>query len=177
MPTPQRRATAGATNTVFIQVVDRPERRLILRRGREATDYYEYCNELGCDVWDVLSAVEAAIHEPMGLWLPKNLRPSGTSEYAQGVEVPADFEGPIPDGFDLLNLPACRLMVFQGQPFDDEDFEDAIGALREAIRTHDPKTNGYRWADADAPRFQLIPLGYRGYIEGRPVRPLDEPSS
>ena len=31
---------------------------------------------------------------------------------------------------------------------------------------------GYAWADADAPRFQLEPMGYGGYIEGRPVRPL-----
>ena len=65
-------------------------------------------------------------------------------------------------------------MVFQGQPFEDESFEQAIGELRGVIKSYDPKTNGYGWADDDAPRFQLIPLGYRGYIEGRPVRPLDE---
>jgi len=28
---------------------------------------------------------------------------------------------------------------------------------------------GYEWADQDAPRFQLAPMGYRGYIEARPV--------
>jgi AraC family transcriptional regulator len=88
------------------------------------------------------------------------------------VEVPADYTGPVPDGFDVVDAPPCQLMVFQGQPFDDEGFEDAIRALRAVIERHDPQVNGYRWADADAPRFQLIPLGYRGYIEGRPVRPL-----
>lgn len=30
-------------NTVFIQVVDRPARKLILKRGIKATHYYEYC--------------------------------------------------------------------------------------------------------------------------------------
>ncbi|HRR89855.1 MAG TPA: AraC family transcriptional regulator, partial [Eubacteriales bacterium] len=33
---------------------------------------------------------------------------------------------------------------------------------------------GYKWDDEAAPRFQLSPLGYRGYIEGRPVKPLNE---
>ena len=98
--------------------------------------------------------------------------PPGTSEYVQGVELPADYAGPIPDGFEMIDLPACKMMVFQGQPFEDEEFEAAIGELRDAIQRHDPQTNGYQWADTDAPRFQLIPLGYRGYIEGRPVRPL-----
>ena len=32
---------------------------------------------------------------------------------------------------------------------------------------------GYEWADNDAPRFQLNPMGYRGYIEGRPVRQIN----
>ncbi len=173
MPTASAsRSPAANPSTVFVQVVERPPRRLILKRGRQASDYHEYCREVGCEVWDRLGEIEAATHEPMGLWLPESLRPPDTSEYAQGVEVPADFAGPIPDGFEAIDLPACQLMVFQGEPFDDEEFESAISALRAAIRDHDPQTNGYAWADEDAPRFQLVPLGYRGYIEGRPVRPL-----
>jgi len=33
----------------------------------------------------------------------------------------------------------------------------------------DPKLYGFQWAPEAAPRFQLEPLGYRGYIEARPV--------
>ncbi len=161
-----------APRTVFIQVLERPARKLILKRGSRATEYFAYCKEVGCDVWDTLSAVTDAIHEPMGLWLPESLRAPGTSEYVQGVEVPADYAGPVPSGFDVIDAPPCQLMVFQGPAFDDEGFEDAIRELRAVIERHDPQVNGYRWADGDAPRFQLTPLGYRGYIEGRPVRPL-----
>lgn len=176
MPSKQKNRGTGAAapKTVFIQVVDRPERKLLLKRGVQATDYFAYCREVGCDVWDVLGSIEGAIHEPMGMWLPENLRSPDTSEYVQAVEVPAGYTGPVPGGFELLSVPPCKLMVFQGQPFDDEDFEDAIGELQDAIKRHDPETNGYRWAESDAPRFQLIPLGYRGYIEGRPVRPLGD---
>ncbi len=160
------------SNTVFVQVVNRPQRKLILKRGIKASHYYEYCEEVGCDVWEVLSGIKDALYEPIGMWLPQNLRKPGTSEYAQGVEVAMDYAGDIPTGYEIITLPACQMMVFQGPPFDDDKFEEAIGDLWEIMKTYDPKLYGFEWADEDAPRFQLAPMGYRGYIEARPVRPV-----
>ncbi len=159
-------------NTIFVQVVDRPARKLILKRGIKAEDYYAYCEEVGCEVWDVLTGIKQAIYEPVGMWLPDNLRKKGTSLYAQGVEVPMSYSGNIPEGFDLIDLPACKMMIFQGQPYDDAVFEEAIGSLWEEMKHYKPEIYGFRWADEDGPRFQLEPQGYRGYIEGRPVRAL-----
>lgn len=161
------------TNTIFVQVVDRMERKLILKRGIKATHYYEYCDEVGCDIWGILTSVKEAIYEPIGLWLPKSLQKPNTSVYAQGVEVPANYTGVIPEGFDIIDLPACKMMVFQGQPYDDEKFEEAISEIWENMKKYDPKTYGFEWADEDAPRIQLEPMGYRGYIEARPVRQLN----
>lgn len=160
-------------STIFVQVVDRPARKLILKRGVKAADYYAYCEEVGCEVWDVLTGIQQALYEPIGMWLPQNLRKPGTSEYAQGVEMPADYSGPVPEGFELIDLPPCKMMIFQGQPYDDADFEEAIGSLWETVKHYKPEIYGFRWADEDGPRFQLEPQGYRGYIEGRPVRPLN----
>ncbi len=160
------------TSTIFIQVVDRPARKLILKRGIQAEDYYAYCEEVGCEVWDVLSGIKQALYEPIGMWLPGNLRTPGTSTYAQGVEVPLDYNGPTPEGYDLIVLPPCKVMIFQGEPYDDADFEKAIGNLWETMKNYKPELYGFQWADEDAPRFQMEPQGYRGYIEGRPVRPL-----
>lgn len=156
--------------TVFVQVLERPARKTIMKRGRQATHYFEYCEEVGCEVWDRLAAVENALHEPMGLWLPDALRPAGCSRYVQGVEVAASFSGPLPDGFESIDLPACKMMVFQGPPFEDRDFEHAISSLWDVMKSYRPETYGFEWADEDGPRFQLKPEGYRGYIEGRPVR-------
>ena len=161
-------------NTVFVQVSDRPARKLILKRGFKATHYFEYCEEVGCDVWDVLSDIKDALYEPIGMWLPQNLVTPGTSTYAQGVEMPADFSGPVPEGYELTDLPPCKMMIFQGPPFEDEKFEDAIEEVWDAIASYDPEPYGFRWADEDGPRFQLAPFGYRGYMEGRPVRPIGE---
>jgi AraC family transcriptional regulator len=161
-------------NTVFVQVVERPKRKLILKRGVKAAHYYEYCEEAGCGVWEVLSGIKDALYEPIGMWLPDGMIKPGTSKYAQGVEVAAGYKGPIPEGYEMIGLPPCKMMVFQGQPFDDEKFEDAIGDLWEVMKKYDPKVYGFEWADEDAPRFQLAPLGYRGYIEARPVRALNK---
>jgi AraC-like DNA-binding protein len=161
-------------NTVFVQVVDRPARKLILKRGINATDYFEYCEEVGCDVWDMLTGIKEALYEPIGMWLPENMRKPGTSVYAQGVEVQADFDGKIPDGFDMVDLPSCKMMVFQGAPYDDDKFEQAITEVWEVMKSYDPKVYGFEWADEDGPRFQRAPMGYRGYIEARPVRELNK---
>jgi AraC family transcriptional regulator len=162
------------TKTVFIQVVDRPSRKLILKRGTEATHYFEYCDEVGCDVWDILSKIKKALYEPIGMWLPDSLKKPETSTYAQGVEVPIDYSGKVPEGFELIELSPCKMMVFQGQPYDDEKFEDEISEIWEVINDFDPKLYGFSWAVEDGPRFQLEPLGYRGYIEARPVRQITE---
>lgn len=160
-------------NTIFVQVVDRPARRLILKRGVNATHYYEYCDEVGCEVWETLTGIKEALYEPIGLWLPENLRKPGASVYNMGVEVPADYAGEIPAGFELIDLAPCKMMVFQGPPYEEENMIEASCAVQEVVRrTYDPSLYGFEWADEDGPRFQLAPMGYRGYIEARPVRPL-----
>lgn len=160
-------------NTVFVQVVDRPLRKLILKRGTKATGYFEYCEEHGCDIDSFLGTIKDALNEPMGVWLPQNLQRPGTSTYAMGVEMPADYTGPVPDGYEMIDLKPCKMMVFQGPPFKDEEFMEAVGDLWEVMKTYDPGIYGFAWADEDGPRFQLSPQGYRGYIEGRPVRQLN----
>jgi AraC family transcriptional regulator len=160
-------------NTVFVQVVDRPERNLILKRGVKAKDYFAYCEELGCDIYQELKGAKDALYEPIGMWLPENLRKPGTSEYAMGVEMPADYSGEVPEGYEIIRLEPCKMMVFQGPPYDDAKFEDAITDLWEVMKTYDPELYGFKWADEDGPRFQLEPQGYRGYIEARPVRQVN----
>lgn len=155
-----------------VRLMDYPARKLILLRGKQADSYIDYAKEAGCDVWGILASIKEALYEPVGMWLPDRFRPEGTSLYAQGVEVPADYAGEVPDGFDLIDLPACTMMLFQGEPYDETRFDEAIMDLMKQIDTYDPGQNNYMWTSEDAPRVQLEPQGYRGYIEARPVRPI-----
>lgn len=169
------KGTDMSTNIVFTQVVECPARKLIVKRGVKATEYFEYCEEGNCDVWDILINIKGALKEAMGVWLPEKMRKPGTSEYCHGVEVPVDFSGKIPDGFDVIELMPCKYMVFHGEPYeDDEKFSEAIGIVWNAVSRYNPRHFGWEWAPDDAPRFQLAPMGHRGYIEGRPVREYKE---
>lgn len=158
-------------NTVFVQVVDRPERKLMLQRAKKAAGYWEFCEEMGCDVEGVLASVKGALYELMGLWLPPRMRAPGTAEYAMGVEVPADYKGPVPEGFDVVDLPPCKYMVFQGEPYKEEEMGQAAAILDRAFESYAPERFGWKWADDDAPMFQYSPLPERGFILARPVRP------
>ena len=155
---------------VFIQVVFKPERKVIVKRGVKATEYWDYCNEVGCDVWGTLTSMESLCGEPVCLWLPEKYIAPNTSEYVQGVEVGMEFAGDIPDGFDVITLPACEYLMFQGEPFREEDYCEAIVAVQRAMDKYEPSVIGYEW-DNENPRIQLEPRGERGYIELKAVKP------
>lgn len=157
--------------SVFVQLVAKPERKCIIKRGVKATEYFAYCEEVGCDVWGILTSMDALDGEPVCLWLPKRYIKPGTSEYVQGVEVPPDYHGPVPEGFDVIRLPAAEYLMFQGEPFQEENYAEAIEDVWQAIEKYDPGVIGYQWDDEN-PRIQLEPKGYRGYIELRAVRKL-----
>jgi AraC family transcriptional regulator len=150
------------TQTVFIQIIERPSRKVIVCRGKQAEDYFEYCEEVSCDVWGILSSIKEALNEPMGMWLPPSLITPGTSLYVQGVEVPLDYDKPLPEGFESMVLKPCLYLFFQGEPYDDDDYQEAIGQIWDAIDAYKPETFGYRFDPSLGPRIQLEPRGERG---------------
>ena len=157
------------TRNVFIQVVEKPARKVILKRGIRATEYWSYCKEVGCDVWGLLTSIRSISGEPVCLFLPEKLRNPAANEYVQGVEVEPDYAGEIPEGFEVIDLPASTYLLFRGEPFAEEDYVAAIGEIWDAEKKYDPAFIGFEW-DNENPRIQLEPRGERGYIELVPVK-------
>lgn len=167
---PERKAhTMETVKTVFVKETEKPARKALVKRGVTAEDYYRYCEEVGCDIWGYLLSVKQATGEPVGLWLPAAMHPKGTSTYVQGVELPLRETMTAPEGMDIIDLPAALYLHFQGEPFAEDDYEQAITEVWEAIKKFDPAAHGYAWDDTN-PRIQLEPRGERGYIELMPVR-------
>ncbi len=73
----------------------------------------------------------------------------------------------------VIDLPPCKYLIFQGEPYDDEKYDEAVGACMNRIGQFNPEIYGYAFDDEIAPKFQLAPMGWRGYIEGRPVREIE----
>ena len=159
--------------TVFVRPIVKPERLCIIKRGIKAEDYFPYCEEVSCDVWGILMSMQSLCGEPVCLWLPAQYKKPNTSTYVQGVEVETDYLGAIPEGFDVIRLPEAEYLLFQGQPFQEEDYCEAIHAVRQAMEQFNPTPMGYVW-DEENPRIQLEPRGQRGYIELKAVRRLDK---
>lgn len=168
----ERKATImKETRNIFIQVIEKPARKVIIKRGIKATEYWTYCQEVGCDVWGLLSSIKSISGEPVCLWLPEHLRNPIENVYVQGVEVELDYSGIIPEGFEIIELPASTYLLFRGEPFEEDDYEDAIGEIWNAEKKYNPEFIGYEW-DESNPRIQLEPIGKRGYIELVPVKKL-----
>ena len=158
--------------TVFVRAIRKPERLCILKRAVHAEDYFPYCQEVSCDIWGILTSMPSLCGEPVCMWLPPRYKKPGTSTYVQGVEVPLDYAGVIPEGFDTIVLPEAEYLLFQGPVFREEDYCQAIQAVQHAMDQFDPTPMGYRWDDEN-PRIQLEPRGERGYMELRAVKPAE----
>ncbi|MEA4822794.1 MAG: AraC family transcriptional regulator [Clostridiaceae bacterium] len=150
--------------SVFVQVIRKPERKVIIKRGIKAEDYFPYCEEVGCDVWGLLLSMDSLCGEPVCLWLPEKYKMPHTSTYVQGVEVEPESSFVIPEGFDIITLPSAEYLMFQGEPFKEENYSEAIYGVQQAMDRYDPSVIGYQWDDEN-PRIQLEPRGDRGYIE------------
>ena len=149
--------------SVFVHVIRKPARAVIIKRGIKADDYFPYCEEVGCDVWGTLMSMDSLCGEPVCLWLPEKYKKPGTSTYVQGVETQPNYSGVIPEGFDIIQLPEADYLMFQGEPFNEEDYCQAIMAVRHAMQRYEPSLIGYEWDDSN-PGIQLEPRGERGYI-------------
>lgn len=154
---------------IFIREITKPARKVILKRGIKADEYMSYCEEAGCDVWGLLTSIRSISGEPVCMWLPEKYRKPVTNSYVQGAEVALDYKGPVPEGFDVITLPKATYLELRGEPFEEENFEDAIREIREAEKKLDLARMGYE-KDGDNPRIQLEPVGSRGYIELIPVK-------
>ena len=60
--------------SVFVQVIRKPERKVIIKRGIKAEDYFDYCAEVNCEVWGILMSMDSLCGEPVCLWLPEDTK-------------------------------------------------------------------------------------------------------
>ena len=85
--------------SVFVQLIHKDERKVIIKRGIKADEYFAYCGEVGCDVWGLLTSMDSMCGEPVCMWLTQKYIKPNTSRYVQGVEVDVKYDGIVPDGF------------------------------------------------------------------------------
>ena len=145
------------TSTIFtVTPVNRPKRKLIYLTSKSATDYLSYCEEVGCDWEGLLNSIPEKFDTAALIDLPDSLQEEGISKTAAGVEVPIDYEKPLPVGYKVAVLPECVMLYFQSEPYiNPDDFGKYIGQVFKAIEHYDFERYGYKYATNIAPKLNF----------------------
>ncbi len=59
--------------------------------------------------------------------------------------------------------------MFQGEPFEEENYREAIEQVWKSIKKYNPSNISYAWDDSN-PRIHPEPIGTRDYIELLPIK-------
>lgn len=122
---------------VTVTPMRRDARGLILLRAEKATDYFSFCEEKGCDWEGLLNSIPEKLDHSAFITLPQSLVKPGTCASAAGVEVPLHYNKPLPEGYEMISLVPCTLLYFQGMPFDEQAYCQAIDIVTEAVANYD----------------------------------------
>lgn len=161
------------SRTVSVTVVERPARKLIFLR-HNATDYFSACEEVGCDWEGFFNSIPEKFDTAAGGRLPKFLIQPDTNGQAFFVEVPIDYCKPIPEGYEIAELPPCIYLYFIGMPYKDpNDFPIAIGILNEAIKNYPYEQFGWEISD-DGPFLGMGAEPETGARTAVPVRKIEK---
>ena len=153
------------TRNIYVTRITKPKRKVMIKRGVKGDNYWDYSMEVGYDVWGILKSIAS---EPVCMWLTDKYRTKGSSVYVQGVELPVDWNGKVIEGFEVIEMDECEYLMFQGEAFEEEYYEEAIEEVERAMDKYDPSIIGAKWSVRE-PRIQLEPRGERGYIELRAI--------
>ncbi len=139
-----------------VTALERPARQLVYLPSRHATEYFSFCEEMGCDWERTLNALPGRMDIAALLTLPPGLVEEGCSNVAAGVELPIGDVETLPEGYRTAPLPACTMLYFQAEPFErEEDYGIAIDDAFSAMRRYDAERYGWRYAFDTAPMFNF----------------------
>ncbi len=160
---------------VTATIIEKPTCKLILKRGIKSTGYFEFDAEMGCDKFEILETIPNALEKVVFIELPANMITSGTSKVAAALEVSFDFKGKIPEGFEMIDLPAHLYIWFNGAPYEDDCmYGVAHEELYRAIDNYRPELYGYEYAKDSVPIFNYFASAANGVRQMIPVRLLDK---
>ncbi len=142
----------------------------------EATDYMNFWNRHDCD--SVCGTIDSMSHVSHPIvtchtagWFYEN----GRKGYFYGFGVPEDYQGVVPDGFEIRKIPASDYLVFFHPPFDYlKDCGEVMGRVERLAWNFDPKTEGYEWNEENCNDYQRHYPEVIGYEVLRPIRKIEK---
>ena len=139
-------------------------------------DFWEYHN---CD--DACGIIDSMRHvslEVVGCHQAGWYYENGKKGYFYGFGVPSDYNGKVPDGFEIRDVPASTYLVFFHPPFDYlADNGEVMGKVENLAWNYNPKESdkwwipgGYEWNEGVCPNYQRHFPEVLGYEVLRPIK-------
>lgn len=140
----------------------------------EAADYAGFWNRHACD--SICGTIDSMSHVSHPIvtchtagWFYEN----GRKGYFYGFGVPEEYQGVIPDGFEIRKIPASDYLVFFHPPFDYlKDCGEVMERVERLAWNFDPQTKGYEWNEENCNDYQRHYPEVIGYEVLRPVRKI-----
>ena len=148
--------TGGETMSIqkiTTSVQEVPARAFIGIWAHGSGHYFEFWEHIGkrglnCELVEgTLAGLTANLQ--IGGWLTRD----GVTGYLYGVEVPADYSGPIPEGMELIPIPAAKRAVMHHPPYDFDSEDQGVWNALKDTRARFTPPEGYR-IDGTLPVWQ-----------------------
>lgn len=136
-------------------------------------DFWKYhnCDEITGIVESMSNVSDPVITAHTAGWIHGD----GKCEYFYGFGVPMDYDGVIPEGFELREIPGSYYLVFYHPTFDyRNDNCEVMSRVEQLAWNYDPKERGYEWNEDVCPVYQRHNPEILGYQVLRPIRKMGE---
>ena len=140
----------------------------------DAADYGAFWSRHDCDsVCGIIDSMSHVSHPIVTCHTAGWFYENGKRGYFYGFGVPEDYQGVVPEGFELRKLPASDYLVFFHPPFDFlKDNGEVMGRVETLAWNYDPKKDGYEWNEEACNDYQRHYPEVIGYEVLRPVRKI-----
>lgn len=140
----------------------------------DATDYASFFKRHDCDsICGIIDSMNHISHPIVTCHTAGWFYENGRKGYFYGFGVQNDYNGVIPDGFEIRDFPASDYLVFFHPPFDYlKDNGEVMKKAENLAWNFDPKTKGYEWNEDVCQDYQRHYPEVIGYEILRPIRKI-----
>lgn len=152
-----------------------------------AQNYGEFWEKHNCDeICGIIESMRNVSHPVIGCHTAGWNNGEGERLYFYGLGISDDYTGPIPDGFEIREIPASYYMVFYHPPFDYlKNNNEVMRHVEELAWNYDLEKLGltdknldyydnrklYEWNEKECPCYQRHYPEALGYEILRPIKP------
>lgn len=159
--------TEAHVRTVFI-----PAHKYLCIRDSKAQAYFPFWDGKDCDtLCGIIESMNNVAHPILGCHTAGWFYEKGLKGYSYGLGLPLEYNGAIPEGFEIHTYPESYYLLFYHPPFDFlKDCTEVMKRVEELAWNFDPATKGFAWNEDTCQDYQIHLPEIIGYELLRPVK-------